>query len=154
MLRVTPDVNVLVEGTISAVGPAGELLDAWGRGDIALVTCEEIITEYEEVMGRPRIRDHYSHIGNETIAASAQALRQHSVFVTLTEIPRVVKEDPDDDVVLACASAGRAEFVVSRDDRLLALQAYQGIPIVSTEAFARILRGQVSELEATYALHR
>lgn len=41
-----------------------------------------------------------------------------------------VSRDPDDDHVLACALAAKAELIVSGDKRhLLVLGAYQGIPI-------------------------
>lgn len=151
MHRVTPDVNTLVEGTISGKGPAGELFAAWERGDVALVTCKEIIAEYEDVLRRPRIMGKFSHITNATISASAAALRDHTALVAVTDVPRVVIDDPDDDVVLACALAGAAEYVVSRDHHLLKIGAYQGIPILSPESFARILREQVSEPLVAYA---
>lgn len=155
MRRVTPDVQALVQATISSKGAAGALLASWERGDTILITCEEIVADYEEVLRRPHIFGKFAHISNETIAASATALREHSVFVVVGDIPRVVPDDPDDDAVLACAVAGNAEYIVSRDQHLLRLGVYQGIPIVSTEAFARILRGQVSEpWELVYATRR
>jgi len=47
--------------------------------------------------------------------------------------------DPEDDEVLACALAARADLIVSGDHRLLNVKAYQGIPIVSVaEALSRI----------------
>ncbi len=151
MYRVTPDVQALVQAAISSKGPAGALIASWEREETTLITCEEIILEYENVLRRRHIIGRFAHISNETIAASAAALREDSLFVTLRDVPRVVTEDPDDDVVLACAVAGNAEYIVSRDRHLLRLDTYQGIPIISTEAFARILRGQVSEpLELVY----
>ncbi len=150
MYRVTPDVQALVQGTISPTGAAGALLASWERGETALIICEEIVAEYEAVLSRPHIVKKFAHISAATISASAAALREHSIFMAVNEVPRVVPDDPDDDVVLACAVAGHAEYIVSRDNHLLKMGAHQGIPIVSTESFARILRGQVSEAEAIY----
>jgi predicted nucleic acid-binding protein len=54
-------------------------------------------------------------------------------------IARVVDADPDDDAVLACAVAARAEAIVSGDPHLLALREYERVPIVTaTELLARI----------------
>ena len=54
------------------------------------------------------------------------------------EIPQVVR-DPDDNHVLACALAAKAEIVVSGDKDLLDLSTYQNIPILSAaEALHRI----------------
>ncbi len=138
---MTPDVNTLVEATI---GPAGALIAAWVEGSLDLVTCEAIVSEFEDVLRRPHIRGKYARISNETIATSAAALRNYTVFTSPSDIPRV-SQDPDDDVVLACAQSGRADYIVSRDPHLLVLEAYQGIPIVTPEAFLPVLRNQTQE---------
>ncbi len=47
--------------------------------------------------------------------------------------------DPDDDAVLPCALAARADLIVSGDDDLRALGMFEGIPIVSAaEALIRL----------------
>ncbi|MDQ3399001.1 MAG: hypothetical protein M3511_14775 [Deinococcota bacterium] len=45
-------------------------------------------------------------------------------------IAPVVYGDSDDDTVLACAVAARAEAVVSGDWHLLALEVYEEIPVL------------------------
>jgi len=155
MYYVTPDVQALVQGAIAPKGAAGALIASWERRETALVLCEEIVAEYEAVLSRPHIANKFAYISPATISASAAALREQSIFVTVKEVPRVVPDDPDDDVVLACAVVGHAEYIVSRDNHLLKMGAYQGIPIISAESFARILRGQVSEpLELVYGRPR
>jgi len=151
MRRVTPDVQALGQAAISGTGPAGSILKAWERGDVGFVLCEEIVMEYVQVLQRRRIQQRFSHITPVTIAASAAALRQNATMIVVGEVPSVVVDDPDVNIVLACALEGGAECVVTRDKHLLRLGTHQGIPIVSTEAFAGILRGQVSEpLEFVY----
>lgn len=52
---------------------------------------------------------------------------------------RLVQRDPDDDAVLACAVAVKADLVVSGDPHLVKLTQYEGIPIVApAEAVARL----------------
>ena len=151
MRRVTPDVQALVQAAVSGTGAAGFILKAWERGNVGFVLCEEIIAEYVNVLRRPHIQQRFLHVNNATIAASATALRQNATLVAVDEIPSVVPDDPDDNIILACAVEGGAEYVITRDKHLLRLGTHQGIPIVSTEAFAGILRGQVSEsLEFVY----
>ena len=51
----------------------------------------------------------------------------------------VVTADPDDDAVLACAVAARAEVIVSGDSDLLNLESYEDIPIITAaQLVARI----------------
>ncbi|HET6947289.1 MAG TPA: PIN domain-containing protein [bacterium] len=145
MYRVVPDVRALIQAAISSTGPAALLIASWEQGDSSLITCEQIMADYASVLRRPHIIGKFRHITPQRVATSVTALRSHAILVTLTDIPRVVPEDPDDDVVVACAVLGSADYIVSRDRHLLRLGAHQGIPVVSTEAFARILRGQVSE---------
>ncbi len=45
------------------------------------------------------------------------------------------KEDPDDDRVLECAVAGKADYVVSGDRHILKLSSYEGIPILTVRQF-------------------
>ena len=60
-------------------------------------------------------------------------------------IGRVVPNDPDDDAVIACALAARADLIVSGDKHLLSLGGqYQGIPIV-TPSPGHLTRRQIEE---------
>ena len=54
--------------------------------------------------------------------------------ITLFDINPVVAGDPDDDQVLACALAARAELIISGDKGLRNLKTYQSIPIVGAAA--------------------
>lgn len=50
-----------------------------------------------------------------------------------------VCRDPDDDAVLALAIAAKADFIVSGDNDLLALGAFNGIPVLTpAQALQRI----------------
>lgn len=53
--------------------------------------------------------------------------------------PKVVIADPDDDVVVACAVAGDADYIVSGDRHLLKLGEHNDIPILRPTIFLALL---------------
>jgi uncharacterized protein len=53
-----------------------------------------------------------------------------------------VKADPSDNIYLACAVEGKADFIVSGDDHLKSLQSFRGIPIVNPATFLQTMPGK------------
>jgi len=141
VLRVTPDVNILVSGTLFRGGASGEILAAWQEERLAFVTCETIVAQYEDVLRTPRIQRKYSSVNIHTVAASAAALRTYSILAEPVNVPRVCR-DPDDHIVLACAVAGQADYVISGDQDLLVLNTHAGIPILTARGFVTMLQGE------------
>ena len=46
-----------------------------------------------------------------------------------------IPDDPDDNCVLECAVAGKADYIISRDRHLLWIGDYEGIAIVTVRLF-------------------
>jgi len=89
-----------------------------------------LLEELTDVITRPSFSQRLNSIGKTV----RQVLADYIEVVELVEpleIPRIVR-DPDDDHVLACALAAKAEIIVSGDKDLLDLREYQGIPILTT----------------------
>jgi uncharacterized protein len=51
----------------------------------------------------------------------------------------VIGEDPDDDLVLECAAAGRADTIVSGDRHLLTLASFRGISTMRVRQFLTLI---------------
>lgn len=70
-------------------------------------------------------------------ARGLTALNIFNGYASLTEvvvpalIPPTILADPDDDHVLACAIAAQADYIVSGDRHLLALEQFKNITIVT-----------------------
>lgn len=138
--RVTSDTNTLVSGIITPRGAAARLIELWQGEEIQFVLCDEIIDDLIDVLGRPHIQQHYQAINAATIAASATAFQQYATIVQVQHPCPAVSRDPDDDVILACALAGGADYIVTRDEDLLDLCEYQGIAILKPEMFLNAYR--------------
>jgi len=143
VLATVLDSSVLTAAFLKPDGINREVLRRAGR-DYRLVLSEAILEETERVlMTYERIRSRYP-CSDEDVRAFLGALRGVSRPV-ITAWPEVcvVREDPDDDMVLGAALAGGADVIVSKDYHLQALGSYQGIRIISTQDFVRMLeRGE------------
>jgi putative PIN family toxin of toxin-antitoxin system len=114
------------------------VLDAVRAGTITLSTSAPLLAELTEVLQRPKFAQRlaHAHVTPHTLVFGYAALAR---LVVPAPIGPVVEADPDDDAVLACAVAARAEVIVSGDSDLLALESYEGIPIITAaQPMARI----------------
>ena len=128
MRRVVLDTNIVIS---SALGGALVLiLEGWEEGKFAVIVTSDILSEYFEVLNRPKFR-----LKQETIDKIARYLYQFSEFVVPEERIQFIEADPKDDKFLEAAIAGKVDFIVSGDKHLLDLKEFQSIPIISGREF-------------------
>lgn len=124
MRRVVVDTSVLVSALLFR-GPVSALASLWRSRELLLVVSEDILREYARVLAYPKFR---------LDAGTAEAIMQESVLPYCEVVDAPVLEhvcrDPEDDMFLACALAGRGEAIIAGDRDLLSLGDYQGIPIL------------------------
>lgn len=137
-MRVVVDTNVLISGLISAIGPPAKIVDLWIEGVVQVAVSPPIISEYFGVFLRPR----FEGIGS---ASARQETLERLIGLpnTVAVVPETrvawVGEDPSDDRFLECAKAARADLIVSGDEHLLALSAFEGISIVNPRRFMEMM---------------
>ena len=128
-MRVVVDTNTIVSGLLWYGNPR-RVLDAARAGTLQLYTTAALLAEFEEVLQRPKFVQRLSLAG---VTANTLVLGYASLarLVEPAELTPVILADRDDDAVLACALAARAEIIVSGDSHLLDLKDYKGIFIVT-----------------------
>jgi len=134
--RVVPDTNVFVSALLWTGNPH-RLLVLAEAGDLTLVTTPAIMEELREVLGRQKFRLRIATL-QTSVAELMEALLSVVEVIPDLAIEPVIKRDPDDEKILACAAAAQAEWLVSGDDHRLRLKRYKGIPIVTPSRFSRI----------------
>jgi putative PIN family toxin of toxin-antitoxin system len=141
VLRAVLDANVLVSALIRPHGPPGEvILRLLEDRAFALVTSAAILAEARRALAYPRVR-RYILASDEELDLWVASLGLIAEPVQGSLRLRAVAEDPEDDKYLAAALEGSAQFVVTGDAHLLALEGYEGIRIVTPRAFLALLEG-------------
>lgn len=138
MIRAVVDTNILVRALIKPGGTVGPVLLRLRDGDYTLVYSEPLLVELADVLSRPRIKDKY-HLDDTDIETvlSLLLLRGEAVApVSRIEVCR----DPKDNMVIEAAVEGRCDVIVSGDKDLLALNPFEGIPIVGPAEFLTRLK--------------
>ncbi|HEY4561641.1 MAG TPA: putative toxin-antitoxin system toxin component, PIN family [Thermoanaerobaculia bacterium] len=128
-MRAVADTNVVVSGLLWQ-GPSRRVLDLARTGALELFTPPALLVELEDVLRRRKFRRRLEQAGVDPadLVVGYATLAQ---VVLPIERPVAIPEDPDDDEVLACALAARAEIIVSGDRHLKKLQSFRGIRIVT-----------------------
>lgn len=136
-IRAVLDTNVFIAAALSKnpSSPTQEVIDRWKRGEFILLICSPLAREIiEKLLERASPEDKIREIV-ETLASSAEW-----VEVPEEKIENLLS-DPDDNVVVACAVEGMANYLVTYDPHFDLLEGeYKGIKIVKAIPFLEALR--------------
>lgn len=135
-MRVVLDTVILVRGLINPYSVWGRLVFDYATR-YRWIISEPIEAEYLDVLSQHGLVRKYRMAANRDLAAIKAQLATATV-VTPSDVPAVCR-DPEDDMFIAAALAGSAQFIVSEDRDLLDLNAYQGVRIASAETFLQLL---------------
>ena len=121
-------ISALLKGWWRVIGIAVE------SERVVLVTSPQLIDEFLDVVSRPskqRLLD------PADAAEVANLLRRAAVVVRQIDV--TVCRDPNDDFLLALATAGQADVLVTRDEDLLTLRSYGQTEVIHVaEHFRRL----------------
>lgn len=132
-MRVVVDTNVLVSAALRGGIPEAVILWIAGRPDWTWLVSPEILAEYAAVLSRPKFG-----LPREIISRWAQMLDSHTT--TIRSVPPLqYPPDPTDAKFLACAVAGRADFLVTGDRGFGAARKLLSTTILSASTFKRLV---------------
>ena len=132
MVRVV-DTNILVSALIKRGKPRKLVLKLLEKHTVIL--SRQMLAELADVL-----------TSGKFAVKTAQAdkflaiLVRKSKIVTSSSRFRVISEDPDDDIVLNMAYAGKAQYIVTGDRHLLALKEFKRTKIVTVNQMLESLR--------------
>jgi len=116
-VKAVIDTSVMVSVAFAKEGLTKELRDMIAEGAFQLVTSKEVMAELYRVLHYPRILRQFKPTKEELEEFIGMILERALVTQGRVSL-RKIKEDPSDDMFLACALEGKADFIVSRDPHL------------------------------------
>jgi putative PIN family toxin of toxin-antitoxin system len=138
-LRAVLDANVLISALIRPAGPPGQILLRFLRDRaFDLVASPATLDELRRSLWYPKVRK-YLDLSETEIDLWVVALRAVAVVVEGRESRHVVVRDPADDIYLAAATDGLADYIISGDRHLLDFGVHEGARILSPRAFLTLL---------------
>jgi putative PIN family toxin of toxin-antitoxin system len=128
------DTNVVASASFWRGAPF-DCLVAWAQGRCEAVVSPALLAEYHETIEELRL-DYPQREPVEWV----DALTESAELIFPTERATGATPDPGDEMVLECALAAEADYIVSGDKKhLLVLREFRGIRIVSPSDFLRRL---------------
>lgn len=127
-MRVVLDTNVFVSMVLG--GHVGAINDAWKAGKFTLVVSDEIISEYLDVLSRPKLR-----LTADAVSTVLGRVQRNAEKVAPTESVDAVPTDPSDNKFLEVAIEGKVDYLISGDGHLLDIKTFRAIPILTAREF-------------------
>jgi putative PIN family toxin of toxin-antitoxin system len=136
-LRVILDTNVLLSALIRVDSKPYKLVRAWLDGRFELVSSEAQLEELRRVSRYEQVRRYFARA---EIGWLMNRIRDRAFLVK--RLPNIdVADDPGDNYLLAMATAGEAEYLVTGDKSdLLVLERHRGTRLVTVQQMVSTLK--------------
>lgn len=127
--KVVLDTNVFISA-LGWAGPERRVYELCLQGEVELYLCRSILEELLRVLDYPKFK-----FPKTDKIAFIQDLLRIANLAELETVPDVVTADPADNHLLACAAAAEADFLLTGDKHLLALNSYGSTVICTAGTF-------------------
>lgn len=134
-MKVVLDTNVVLV-SIPKLSKYREIFDALIGKKYTLIISNEILTEYEEIIGRKTNDIVAQNIVNMLLALS------NAEKIEIYYRWSLIKSDEEDNKFIDCAIAGNADYLVSNDSHFNVLETidFPEVPLVTIDEFLKILK--------------
>lgn len=125
-----------MRGLMNAHGTSGGLLRRYA--EFVHVTSPDLVREFLRAIERPRVRRWLGSADSPSYAErTLEIIRRAEVVTPATIVP--ICRDESDDKLFACAVGGAADYIVSEDEDVLAIEEYAGVRTLRASGLLRML---------------
>lgn len=137
--QIVIDTDVLISGLLSSSGPAATIMNLWLAGKFTLLASEQMLGECARILGHPTLNAELNLDRNPRGELMAMLRDETQRLDAPVPASKGAVQNPFDALLLANAIAGDADYLITEEDELLALEQYEEVKIVSSEEFVRAL---------------
>ena len=134
MIKLAVDTNTLISSLGWKDSKPRKVVDGCLSEKWILVESIALLKEFLKVIQRPK----FNFISEDDKKEFIVNLINVCEVVEPKKKVNVIKEDPEDNMVLECALEGRVDYLISGDEHLLKLKEHEGIKILSASDFLKI----------------
>jgi putative PIN family toxin of toxin-antitoxin system len=117
-MRVVLDTNVLLSGSRGHDTPPVIIYTAWQNQEITLIFSPQMIREIQRVLTYPKVKTLLG-AAFEQVQQDFDGIYSSAVIVRGEQTIEYVNDDPSDNISLAAAIEGYADYIVTGDARHL-----------------------------------
>lgn len=144
MTSAVLDANTIASGILgfrNQDSSPGRILQSWRKNMFTLVTSEYIRAEVKNVLRKPYFT---KRLTPQEISRIQALLKFRTKQIKITKEIKGIATHPEDDLVLATAVCGKADYLVTGDDHFLQKvgNSYQGVTLITPNDFLEILKKQ------------
>lgn len=138
-MRVVLDTNVIISGYIWG-GKPGLVLRGIFKKEYDLYTSQEQILELASVLYRVKFITSLRR-SRLTPGDIIKNFKQNSITVMLRKIPDFIVDDPADNLIIALASAAKADYLITGDAKhVLPIKKIGKTKIIDPDSFLKIVK--------------
>ena len=128
-MRIVVDTNVIVSGLLSPFNPSGHIVKLLTAGKLVALYDSRIISEYKDVMLRPKFDFNLEHMGAllEQIECAGEIVACEPLSYPLP--------DREDEPFLEAAFSGKAACLITVNLRHYPVRVCQSIRVLSPQKF-------------------
>lgn len=123
-MRIVLDTNIYIAAALNSSGFSEEVLKFAVKANLQIVISEEILQEIQSKL------THKFQWPKENIDFFLARIRKTTEMIDIRERIYVITRDPEDNKILECALAGKADLIITLDQDLIKLKSFKGIGII------------------------
>jgi uncharacterized protein len=141
MMRVVLDTNQYVNALLKPDSNSARIITLVHEARLVLLLSPAIVDEVRRVLTHPKVKKLHGRTLKEIESIIVEVEKIALMTPGILKVD-VVKDDLSDNIFLASAVEGNADYILSGDRHLKDLRIFRGIPIMDPAAFLRRLSSQ------------